>query len=125
MVYKRFIFFALLVFLFVGCNKDKFPDEFRIQGAWMEKTGNDFKVEIEFRSSNRAFLKKFAGQPTDTLLYRLDKKDELLLFLPEDFPTGARTVHKLTYNQKSEELGIENLFISTPENTSITIFQRK
>ena len=125
MVYKRFVFFSLLVFLSLGCNKDKFPDEFLIQGAWIEKTGNDFKVEIEFKTSNRAYLKKQAGHPTDTLKYRLDKADELLLFLQEDFPTGPRTTHKLTYNQKSEVLGIENLLPSIPENTSITIFQRK
>ena len=126
MLYKRFIFFALLVFLSLGCNKDKFPDEFRIQGAWIEKTGDDFKVEIEFRTSNRAFLKKSAGRPTDTLLYRLDKADELLLFLPDDFPVGPHSIHKLTYNQRTEELGIENLFLSIPESSTITtIFQRK
>ena len=125
MVYKRFILFALLVFLFLGCNKDKFPDEFRIQGAWIEKTGDEFKVEIEFRTSNRAFLKKQPGDFIDTLKYRLDKADELLLFLPEDFPAGPYSTHKLTYNQKKEELGIANLFPSIPGSSSITIFQRK
>ena len=126
MLYKRFLFFALLVFLSVGCNKDKFPDEFRIQGAWMEKTVDDFKVEIEFRTSNRAYLKKAAGRPTDTLLYRLDKADELLLFQPDDFPVGPHSIHKLTYNQKTEELGIENLFPAPPEGSAVvTIFQRK
>ena len=125
MVYKRLIFFALLVVLSFGCNKDKFPDEFRIQGSWIEKTGNDFKVEIEFRTSNRAYLKKYAGQSTDTLLYRLDKADELLLFLPKDFPNGPNSMHKLTYNQKKEELGIANLFSSVPGISTTTIFQRK
>lgn len=126
MVYKRFIFFALLVVLSLGCNKDKFPDEFSIQGAWIEKTADDFKVEVEFRTSNRAFLKKYPGAYIDTLKYRLDKADELLLFLPDDFPAGPHSIHKLTYNQKTEELGIENLFVSIPESSKIiTIFQRK
>ena len=125
MVYKRFIFFVLLLVFSLGCNKDKFPDEFVIKGEWIEKTGNDFKVEIEFRTSNRAFLKKYAGHPIDTLKYRLDKADELLLFLPEDFPAGAHSTHKITYSQKTEELGISNLFPSTPGNSETTIFQRK
>ena len=126
MVYKRFIFFSLLVFLSLGCNKDKFPDEFVIKGIWIEKTENDFKVEIDFRTSNRVFLTKYADQPMDTLLYRLDKKDELLLFLPDDFPVGPHSIHKLTYNQRTEELGISNIFPSIPESSTITtIFHRK
>ena len=126
MVYKRFIFFALLVFLSLGCNKDKFPDEFRIQGAWIEKTGDDFKVEIKFSSYNRAYLKKNPGPFIDTLKYRLDKADELLLFLPDDFPVGPHSIHKLTYNQRTKELGIENVFPSIPESSAvITLFERK
>lgn len=126
MVYKRVIFFTLLVLLSLGCNKDKFPDEFVIWGKWIEKTGDNFKVEIDFKSRNEVDLKKYPDQPIEKLRYRLDKADELLLFLFDDFPDGPHSIHKLTYNQKTEELGIENLFVSIPESSkTITIFQRK
>ena len=119
--------FLLLLLTFIvisSCDKDKFPDEFSIQGAWIENTGNNFKVEIEFRSQNRAYLKKSEGTPTDTLKYRLDKADELLLFLPDYFPDGTRSTHKLTYSQKKEELTIAGLFPSTT-GASATVFIRK
>jgi hypothetical protein len=108
-----------------GCNKDEFPDEFSIIGPWLENTTESGKIEIEFRSSNRAFLKLNLNEPTDTLLYLLDKKDELKLFQPEEFPDGVRTTHKLGYSQKSEELTIYGLVPLTPGSTSITVFKRK
>lgn len=119
------ILFLLVTALLAGCDKEKFPDEFNLQGPWIEKNEAAFRVEIEFRSSNRAFLKRAPETGTDTLLYRLDKADELLLFKPEDFPDGNRTTHKMTYNRKSEELTINGLLPSVGGTPSSTIFIRK
>ncbi len=118
---------SILLFaaLFSGCDKEKFPDEFNLQGPWIEKNEAAFRVEIEFRSSNRAFLKRSPETGTDTLLYRLDKADELLLFKPEEFPDGNRTTHKMTYNRKAEELTINGLLPSVGGTPSKTIFIRK
>lgn len=120
----KYFSFLLITGLFISCEKDKFPDEFSIQGAWIERTENNFKVEIEFKSQNRAYLKKFPDAPVDTLKYRLDKSDELLLFLPEDFPDGSRSTHQLLYSQKTKELTIKGLF-SSQQGVSSTVFIRK
>lgn len=112
----------LLLLLGAGCSKEKFPDEFVILGTWIEKADVQQRMEIDFRSSNRAFLNK--GGNIDTLMYRIDKKDELLLFRPQDFPDGQRTIHKLTYNRRKEELSIYNLIITHGE-PSVSVFVRK
>ncbi len=116
--------FLFLVFSF-GCNKDEFPDEFSIIGPWLENTTNAGKVEIEFKNGNRAYLKTVSTEPFDTLMYKLEKKDELQLFLPEEYPNGIRTTHKLGYSQKNEELTIYGLFPSISETLSKTVFKRK
>jgi hypothetical protein len=120
-----FVFLILFLVFGFGCNKDEFPDEFSIIGPWIENTANASKVEIEFKSENRAYLKKGIDQPYDTLKYRLEKKDELQLFLPEEYPDGISTRHKLAYSQKKEELTIYSLFPSIPEAPAKTVFKRK
>ncbi|MBK6967025.1 MAG: hypothetical protein IPH20_24755 [Bacteroidales bacterium] len=118
-------FLFLTLILTFGCNKDEFPDEFSIIGPWVETTSNAGKVEIEFKSGNRAYLKTVSTEPFDTLMYRLEKKDELQLFEPEEYPNGIRTTHKLGYSQNKEELTIYSLFPSLPEAQSKTVFKRK
>ena len=120
-----FAIFLMFLILAIGCNKDEFPDEFSITGAWLENTTDTGKVEIEFRSSNRAFLKLNSYEPADTLLYLLDKKDELQLFQPAEFPDGVRTIHKLGYSQKNKELTIYGLLPPASGATSKTVFKRK
>ncbi|MHC1775646.1 MAG: hypothetical protein AB9834_09560 [Lentimicrobium sp.] len=120
-----FGFWFLILILSFGCNKDEFPDEFSIIGPWIENTAEAGKVEIEFKSGNRAYLKTVPTEPFDTLMYRLEKKDELQLFLPEEYPNGIRTTHKLGYSQKNEELTIYGLFPSIPESPSKTVLKRK
>lgn len=116
----------LLFLLFVAaCNKDEFPDEFSIIGAWIEQTPDTSKVEIEFRSGNRVFLMKDSRLSIDTLRYKLDKTDELQLFLPEEFPDGKRTYHKLGYSQKKKELTIYQLFPTLPAEPDEMVFKRK
>ena len=125
MNFLRLFLLLLLLPVAHACNKDDFPDEFSIQDTWIEKTGNSFRVEIEFRSQNRAFFKKVEGAEIEELRYRLDKADELLLFIPEEFPDGVRSTHKISYDRKTEELTIYGLFPSIPEEVSKTVFVRK
>ncbi len=122
---KRLFAFVLIMMIVVACNKDEFPDEFSIIGAWLENTVNSDKAEIEFKSGNRAFLKSNALEQFDTLRYRLDKKDELQLFLPAEYPDGIRTKHKLSYSQKKKELTNYSLFPSAAETPTKTVFKRK
>lgn len=119
------VFFAVLLFVLISCNKDEFPDEFSIIGPWLEQTVNINKIEIEFKSSNRVYLNFSDGQPIDTLRYKLEKKDELQLFLPEDYPDGIHSNHKISYSSRTEELIIYSLLPSIPESSSRTIFKRK
>jgi len=121
----RMLLFVLLVLIaFNGCDKDKFPNEFNILGPWIEKEEADFRVEIEFRTSSRVFLKRSPEGGIDTLMYRLDKADELRLFLPADFPAGPSSAHRITYSQRSEQLTIYGLMPLAGE-TSVTVFRRK
>lgn len=116
---------GLMLVMLAACNKDEFPDGFSIVGPWLEKTDADAKAEIEFKSGNRAYFKPGITEEIDTLRYKLDKKDELQLFLPEEYPDGKRTLHKLSYSTKKEELVIYSLFPSSPESPSRTVFKRK
>lgn len=121
---RYFPAFILVLFILFACNKDEFPDEFSIIGPWLEKTSDTGKAEIEFKNGNRVYLKLSSAEPRDTLRYRLDKKDELQLFLPEEYPEGMRTMHKLEYSTKTEELTIHGLYPSTPEFPLKTVFKR-
>jgi len=116
---------ALILTLTLACNKDEFPDEFSIIGPWLENTTNTSKVEIQFKTGNMVYLKSGSSEPFDTLRYRLEKKDELQLFLSEEYPDGKRTTHKLGYSQKNEELTIFNLFPSIPDSPPSLVFKRK
>jgi hypothetical protein len=116
---------GLLLILTFSCNKDEFPDEFSIIGAWIESTSNNSKAEIEFKTGNRAFRKSALSDSFDTLMYRLDKKDELQLFSPSEYPYGIRSAHKLSYSQKNKEITIYNLFPSIPDSPPSTVFKRK
>ncbi len=118
------VFFTLLLFVLISCNKDEFPDEFSIIGPWLEQTADVNKIEIEFKSSNRAYLNFHDGQPIDTLRYKLEKKDELQLFLPDDYPDGIHSNHKISYSSRTEELIIYSLLPSIPESSSRTVFKR-
>ena len=123
---KYYLIPALLLFLLIGgCAKDKFPDEFTLIGKWLEQTEAADKIEVEFKVRNRAYLRLSADRPLDTLNYRLDKQDELKLFLPEDYPNGKYTLHRITYSQKKKELIIYNLLPSIPENPSRSVFKRR
>jgi hypothetical protein len=122
---RLFIPSVLILMVVVACNKDEFPDEFSIIGAWIEQTSDTSKVEIEFRSGNRVFLKSGSQQPVDTLRYKLDKTDELQLFQPAGYPDGTRTYHKLGYSQKKKELTIYDLFPTLPTEPTAMVFKRK
>jgi hypothetical protein len=123
---KRFYIPLLLIFfLITACNKDEFPDEFSLIGAWIEQTADTNKTEIEFKNGNRVFLKKASLQIADTLRYRLDKEDELQLYLPAEYPDGSRTYHKLRYSQKKKELTIFDLFPSQPAEPTEIVFKKK
>ena len=121
----KFSIFSLLFFVFISCNKDEFPDEFSIIGPWIEQTSDITKIEIEFRSSNRVYLNFHDGQPIDSLRYKLEKKDELQLFLPDDYPDGIHSTHRVSYSTRTEELIIYSLHPSIPESPSMTVFKRK
>jgi hypothetical protein len=114
-----------LIFLACSCNKDEFPDEFSIIGGWIENTSDTGRIEIEFKNNNQVFLKAGSFEPTDTLKYRLEKKDELQLFQPEEYPEGIKTTHKLGYSQKDETLTIYGLSPLIPEAPEKTVFRRK
>ncbi|HAH58793.1 MAG: hypothetical protein KUL83_07290 [Lentimicrobium sp.] len=114
-----------LVLLFQGCNKDKFPDEFTLIGQWLEKKEDPNKIELDFKRGNRLYMHLPGTEHIDTLNYKLDKVNELKLYVPEEFPNGNYSIHNISYSSRKEELVIFNLLPSTPENPSRNVFQRK
>lgn len=122
---KLLIGIIFLIFLACSCNKDEFPDEFTLIGGWIENTTDTSRIEIEFKNGNKVFLKSGASAPKDTLRYRLEKKDELQLFQPEEYPEGLKTTHRLGYSQKDEILTIYDLSPLIPDAPEKTVFRRK
>lgn len=110
--------------VFISCNKEEFPDEFSITGRWIEVTDSSFKAEIEFLTGNRVYLRRWSDLPWDTLNYSLEKKDELLLFLPDEYPNGIHSTHQLKYSRKTERLTIFNLYPTNQLTASETVFER-
>lgn len=122
---KRFSLFFLTFFtlLAVGCNKDDFPDEFVVFGRWQENIQDANKTEIEFLRKNNLKLRLINDTIRD-YKYLLDKPDELQIFEISEFPDGKRTIHKVTYNSKEEEMTIYSLYPSTGGVESRTVFIR-
>lgn len=119
--------FYLLFFLLLisgACKKDKFPDEFSVYGKWREYTNNAERTELEFKRDNNLLL-KLISDTTRSYKYLLDKPNELEIFLPEEFPEGKRTTHKVTYNSKDEQMTIYGLYPATPEYPLSTVFIRR
>jgi hypothetical protein len=122
---KLHLAFIFLIIVAFSCNKDEFPDEFSIIGGWIENSSDTSRMEIEFRNGNSVILRPGKSDPRDTLRYRLEKKDELQLFRPDEYPNGLKTIHKLGYSQKDETLSIFDLSTLIPGAPLKVDFKRK
>jgi hypothetical protein len=121
MTMNKIIFISILsVALFISCKKDKFPDIDDLTGSWIEQTSQSFKHRLIFETETVYFIK---STQTDTLSYRLDKKQELIYLKLKNNPSAGESSHKMLLNKKEKTLTIWGLFIGT--NTSETTFKKE
>lgn len=113
--------FAILIIL-VSCKKEIFPENNDLQGIWIEQTNNLIKDKLIFKQETLYFTK---ANIVDTLLYRLDKKQESIFLSLKGNPNSGESNHKITFNRKSKTLTILGLYASVPEKITETIFKKE
>ena len=99
---------------FGSCKKEKFPDKDNLKGSWTEQTDNSFKHKLIFDSETMLFIK---SSTVDTLLYRLDKKSDLIFLTLKNNSTIGESSHTILYNKKGKTLTIFGLFPSIDKTT--------
>ena len=116
---KKIFFISFLsIIVFISCKKEKFPDTDDLTGSWIEQTDQSFRHRLIFKNKTMYFIK---STDTDTLSYRLDKKQKLI-FLSS---YSGESSHKILLNKKEKTLTIWGLFPSIPENISETKFKKE
>ena len=115
----HFIISAILL-VFTSCNKEKFPKPNDLSGNWTEQTDNSFKSKLIFENETMYFFKPAS---TDTLLYRLDDKQELIYLRLKNNSAAGESNHKIFINKRKKELTIKGLYIGI--NTTETIFKKE
>jgi len=111
---------TILLFAFVSCKKEKFPNIDELTGSWIEQTSNSFNHKLIFEDETMYFFKQTV---IDTLSYRLDKEQELIFLRLKNNPAIGESNHKISLNEKKKELTIWGLFIGT--STSETLFKKE
>jgi len=114
--------FILLITLVTSCKKEVFPEIDNLAGSWIEQTENSFKHKLIFEEEVLYFVKPTY---TDTLLFRLDKKQELIYLSSKNDPASGESSHEISLNKKENTLTVWGLFVSIPENISETIFAKE
>jgi len=118
---KKIIFItASMLLVFVSCKKEKFPKIDELTGNWIEQTSNSYKHKLIFEDETMSFFKQ---RVTDTLTYRLDKKQEFIFLKLKNNPSVGESNHKISINKKNKELTIWDFFIGT--STSETFFKKE
>jgi hypothetical protein len=117
----------LLPILFMFCEKESFPNYEDLIGEWDEITSYlDRQVLIFDDQDTLYYGNQFSrGIHTDTLLFRLDKKHEMLYLRPAAYPDSTESAHKIILDSKNNELTIWGLPISIPESSSVTKFRKQ
>lgn len=122
---KQILLSILLVFIiFIGCNKDEFPDEFVIFGKWIEVTSSVEKTELDFKNDNDLTL-DLINDTIRQYKYLLEKADELRIYQIPQFPNGIYNSHKVTYNKDKDQMTIFGLYPDNNGLPSETVLKRK
>lgn len=119
---RTFPTIAFLIILFTACKKEVFPEIDNLTGSWIEQTDNSFKNKLIFDGDILYFVQ---STYTDTLLVRLDKKQELMFLSLKNNPSSGESNHKIILNKKENTLTVWGLFASIPEDVSETVFNKE
>jgi hypothetical protein len=118
---NKLTFLFLLVLTMTSCQKDKFPELKHLQGKWKEVTDNSFKHELRFENDIMYFIR---SNSIDTLVYRLDDKEEKMFLRLKNQNTETQTQHKILVNKKRDQITFWNLFITIGAETE-TSFKKE
>jgi hypothetical protein len=122
---NRYIYvIGILLLVIVSCKKEKFPDEFSVYGKWKEFTTDTIRTEIEFKKWNYLVI-QLREDTTREYRYLLNKPNELEIFDESEYPSGRRDIHRVTYNNKEEQMTIYGLYPVTSGDQSATVFVRR
>jgi hypothetical protein len=108
-----FVFFLLIT----SCKNDKFPKPKQLQGTWTELNEQSFQHELRFDSETLYFIKQ---NTVDTLIFRLDDKEEKIFIRLKNQYTEIETQHKVKINKQRDEIIVWNLFSTTTHETETT-----
>lgn len=112
------IFYTVIItFILFACKKEKFPDSKHLQGTWTELNDKSFKHQLRFNGEIMYFVKQ---NTIDTLIFRLDDKEEILFLKLPDPNNNTETQHSIKINRKRDEIKVRNLFRTTTVETEST-----
>ena len=110
------ILFAFLL-LMTSCKKDEFPNPKQLQGTWTELNEQSFQHKLRFDNETLYFIKQ---NTVDTLIFRLDDKEEKMFLRLKTQHTEIETQHKVKINKQRDEIIVWNLFITNTFETETT-----
>ena len=110
----------LLIFCAFSCQKDVSADIDFI-GLWKE-TGSTKSASLEFKSDYTVIFND-TYNPVYTYFYKIDTKLKSINFSEIENPE-MYSDFKYSFNSINKELTIWGLYISIPENPSVTIFRK-
>lgn len=114
----RIIFsIVVLVVLTISCKKETFPDNEDLKGSWAEISYLEDTEELYFDGEETLYYTRRPSRyiEMDTLIYRLDKKNEKLYLSPITSPGSSESVHKIQLDAVNNELTIWGLHGSSSE----------
>lgn len=108
----------LLPILLMSCEKEKFPDNEDLNGSWVENTYLKDRESLYFDGQETLYYTKRPSRSieNDTLIYRLDKKHEMIFLRPASYPDSTESAHKIMLSSKNNELTIWGLHDFSPES---------
>jgi hypothetical protein len=110
------ILFAFLL-LMTSCKKDDFPNPKQLQGTWTELNDQSFQNKLRFDNETLYFIKQ---NTVDTLIFRLDDKEEKMFLRLKNQHSEIETQHKVKINKQRDEITVWNLFITNTFETETT-----
>ncbi len=114
------IFFTFLL-LMISCKKEEFPNPKQLQGTWTELNEQSFQHKLRFDNEILYFIKQ---NTVDTLIFRIDDKEEKMFLRLKNQHTDIETQHKVKINKQRDEITVWNLFISNTFETE-TKFKKR
>jgi hypothetical protein len=114
---KNLLILFAFSLLMTSCKKDEFPNPKQLQGTWTELNEQSFQHKLRFDNETLYFIKQ---NTVDTLIFRLDDKEEKMFLRLKSKHTEIETQHNVKINKQRDEITVWNLFITNTFETETT-----